>query len=143
MLSTNLRLLPVLALLAAAGPALPARADLMAACAPDIARYCTDIDKGRGRISACLASEMGRLGSACRPEVQAVMQGPLTPRYVRRALDPSFQAPLPEVCVVPAASVCPGVPLGDGRVFACLYARAERAGKVCSDAAQSTLRQTN
>ena len=83
---------------------------------------------------------MASLGAACRPEVQGVMQSPLTPGYVRRALDPSFKAPLPQACVSPAKALCPGMPPGDARVFACLYARADRAGKACSDAATATLR---
>jgi hypothetical protein len=39
-----------------------------------------------------------------------------------------------------AARLCPGVPLGDGRAFACLYARNDRAGQACSSAAQATLK---
>jgi hypothetical protein len=135
------RLLPLLALLAGfALPAAPARADLMTACAPEVQRFCADVSRGRGRVSACLASEMASLSAACRPEVQGVMQSPLTPAYVRRALDPSFSAPLPPACVGPAKALCPGIPPGNARVFACLYARSDRAGKTCSDAATATLR---
>ena len=133
--------LPLLVLLAGlAAPGAPARADMMSACAPEIQKFCSDVRSGRGRISACLASEMAQLGSACRPEVQSVMQSPLTPGYVRRAVNPSFRAPLPQACVVPAQSLCPNIPAGDARVFACLYARSDRAGKACSDAATATLR---
>ncbi|HRO11874.1 cysteine rich repeat-containing protein [Amaricoccus sp.] len=135
------RLLPLAALLAGLTlPGAPARADLMTTCAPDIQRFCSDVRNGRGRISACLASEMGSLGGACRGEVQQVMQSPLTPGYVRRALDPSFSAPLPASCVGPAKSLCPDIPAGQAQVFACLYARSDRAGKTCSDAATSTLK---
>ena len=89
----NRRLLPLLAVLGGlALPAAPARADLITACAPEIQRFCADVSSGRGRISACLASEMARLSAACRPEAQGVMQSPLTPGYVRRALDTSFKA---------------------------------------------------
>ena len=53
--------LPRLLLLAplAAGLVLapPVRAaDLMTTCAPEIARYCSGVTSGRGRVSACLAS---------------------------------------------------------------------------------------
>jgi hypothetical protein len=141
MMPETSRLVPILALIAGLGvPVAPARADLMSACAPEIQRYCSDVSRGRGRISACLAGEMGRLGAACRPEVQGVMQSPLTQGYVRRALDPSFSAPLPAACVAPAKTLCPGIAPGDARVFACLYARSDRAGKTCSDAATATLR---
>ena len=135
------RLLPLFAMLAGlAVPALPARADLMTACAPEIQKFCSDVSRGRGRISACLASEFARLGPACQPEVQGVLGSPLTPGYVRKALDPSFKAALPEACVVPAKTLCPAIPPTSARVFACLYARSDRAGKACNDAANATLR---
>ena len=135
-------LLPVLALATVLTThATEARADLMTACASEISQYCADVSQGRGRISACLMSQMGRLGSACRPEVQAVAQSRLTPSYVRKALNSGFRAPLPEACAAPAAQFCPG--MGQGRVFACLYARSDRIPKACSDAAQATLKQAN
>ncbi|MFO1209140.1 MAG: cysteine rich repeat-containing protein [Amaricoccus sp.] len=125
---------------ALAVPALPARADLMSTCAPEIQKFCSDVSRGRGRISACLASEMPRLSAACQGEVQGVMGSPLTPGYVRRALDPAFTAPLPAACAAPAKQLCPGFPAGSARVFACLYARSDRAGKACNDAATATLK---
>jgi hypothetical protein len=33
------------------------------------------------------------------------------------------------------------VPLGDGRIFACLYARSDRAPQTCNNEAQAALRQ--
>jgi hypothetical protein len=135
------RLLPLFALLGGLGlTAEPARADMMTACAPEIQRFCSDVSRGRGRISACLASEMARLSAACRPEVQGVMQSPLTPGYVRRALQPGFQAALPASCVAPAKALCPAIAPGDARVFACLYARSDRAGRDCNNAATAVLK---
>ena len=121
-------------------PLAPARAD-RCTCAPEIERFCTDVSRGRGRVSACLASEMNRLGAACRAEVPGVMASPLTPGYVRRALDPSFKAPLPAACVAPAKALCPAIPASDARGFACLYARSDRAGRDCSNAATATLKR--
>jgi hypothetical protein len=133
-------LLVAAALLASAGGA---RADLIAGCAPEISRYCSGVTEGRGRISACLASHSGGLGPTCRPEVQALSRSPLTPAYVRRALDPNFRAPLPASCDAPAAKFCPGMTPGEGRVFACLYAFSDRVAQVCTDAAQAALRAAN
>lgn len=141
---TGHRILPLFAALAtlvATGVAAPARADMMTACAPEVQRFCSDVSRGRGRISACLASEMARLSPGCRGEVQSVMAGPLTPAYVRRALQPGFSAPLPAACVTPAAQLCPNIPATDARVFACLYARGDRAGRACNNAANAALRQ--
>ncbi len=137
-------LLPALALATALTThATNARADLMTACASEISRYCADVSKGRGRISACLMSQMGRLSTTCLPEVQAVAGSRLTPSYVRKALNPSFRAPLPEACAASAARFCRGMRPGGGRVFACLYARSDRIPKACFNAAQATLKQTN
>ena len=132
--------MPFLVAAALGLPAAPARADMMTACAADIQQFCQEVGRGRGRISACLAAEIGRLGAACRGEVQAVMAGPLTPRYVRAALNPGFKVALPQVCAAPAKSLCPGIPAGDGRVLACLYARSDRAGKACTTAAEAAMK---
>jgi hypothetical protein len=125
-------LLPVLALATVlTAHATDARADLTTACASEISRYCADVSKGRGRISACLVGQMGRLGPACLPEVQAVGQSRLTPGYVRKIFNPAFRAPLPQACAAPAAQFCPGMTSGEGRVFACLYARSDRVPQAC------------
>ena len=63
------------------------------------------------------------------------------PGEVRRIFDPSLRATLPQSCAAPAASLCPGVPLGDGRVFACLYARSDRVSRTCNGEAEAALRQ--
>ena len=137
-------LLPVLALATLlAAHANDARADLMTACAAESSRYCADVSKGRGRISACLVSQMGRLSPACLLEVRAVGQSRLTPGYVRKLFNPAFRAPLPRACAGPAAQFCPGMAPGEGRVFACLYARSDRIPKACSEAAQATLERVN
>ncbi len=136
--------LPVLALATVlTAHATGARADLMTACASESTRYCADVSKGRGRISACLVGQMSRLGPACVPEVQAVGQSRLTPGSVRKVFNPAFRAALPQACAAPAAQFCPGMTPGEGRVFACLYARSDRVPKTCSDAAQATLEQAN
>src|SRR5918996_5440502 len=117
-------LLPVFALAAALiGHTVAARADLITGCASEVSQFCTDVTQGRGRLSACLAGHMNQLGSGCLPEVQAVARSPLVPGGVRKNFNPAFRAALPQACVTPAAQFCPGVPAGDGRVFACLYAR--------------------
>ena len=135
-------LFPVLALaVLLTGHPTDARADLMTACASETTRYCADVSKGRGRISACLAGQMRRLSPACLPEVQAVGKSSLTPGFVRKVFNPAFRAPLPEACAAPAARFCPGMKPGEGGVFACLYARSDRISKACSEAAQAALKQ--
>jgi golgi apparatus protein 1 len=118
--------------------AAPARADLMAACAPAIAQFCADVQRGRGRIAACLASHQPALASTCRAEVVAVAQSPVVPRYARTVLDPRYRAALPQTCATAAARFCPDVPSGDGRVLACLYARSDRVDAGCISAVRAS-----
>jgi hypothetical protein len=58
---------------------------------------------------------------------------------VRKIFDPAFRADLPAACEPAAASLCPGVAPGDGRVFACLYAHTDRVGDACSAEVQATI----
>jgi hypothetical protein len=139
-MAMRLILLPVLVALGVlAGPATPARADLLTACSPEVRTYCADVRQGRGRITACLASHRDQLGSGCLPEVQATARRRTMPSQARRVLGPGFRADLPPACTVAAARYCPGVPAGDGRVFACLYARADRVDPKCTSAAKAVV----
>lgn len=131
-------LLPVLALAAVLGA--PVHADLMSTCAADIGRFCSNIDRGQGRISACLAAYNDRISAACRTEVAGVSRGPLVPRDVRTVMNGNFTAPLPAACTDSANRFCSGVPQGDGRVFACLYANSNRVPQACNTAARATIR---
>ncbi len=118
-----------------------ARADLMTACASETSRYCADVSEGEGRISACLVGQMGQLSPVCLADVEAKEQSLLTPGSIRVVFNPAFRASLPEACAAPAAQFCPGMTPGEGRVFACLYARSDRVPKACSDAAKAALEQ--
>lgn len=114
-----------------------AHAEVMTTCTSEIGRYCADVNKGEGRVVACLVSQMGRLGPACQADVQEL--GPMAPGAVRIVFNPGFRLSLPEACAQPAAKLCPRMKAGEGRVFACLYARSDRIPKACSDAAQAAL----
>ena len=134
-------LLPTLALALGLAPPVPARADMMTVCAPEIARFCADVARGRGRIAACLAGRSNAISAGCLGEVRAASNGRLVPGEVRRIFDPSLRARLPQSCTAAAASLCPGVPLGDGRIFACLYGRSDRVSQTCNNESQAALRQ--
>ena len=124
---------------ALSGPAGPARADMMSACAPAIGQFCADVRRGRGRLAACLASQRPALAQDCRAEVLAAGRSPLVPRTARAVLAPGFSAPLPQACVESAARFCPGLPSDGGRVLACLYARSERVDAPCVSAVRSAV----
>jgi Cysteine rich repeat len=114
-----------------------ARADVMTTCKSEIGRYCADVSEGEGRIVACLVGQMGHLKATCLADVQEL--GPMTPGPVRMIFNPAFRASLPTACAKSAARFCPSMTPGEGRVFACLYARSDRIPKACSDAAQAVL----
>lgn len=127
--------------------AAPARADMMAACSPEIAKYCTGVSEGRGRIAACLVSNDDKLGTACKPEVQSMAQQSsrnlLVPSWVSDMLVSRAPAALPASCTADAARNCAGVQPGDSRVFACLYARNSQVSKACSSDAEQEMKQLN
>jgi hypothetical protein len=122
------------------GSATAAGADLLTACASEVTEFCADVDEGYGRVVACLASRSEELRAGCLSEVQAAAQSPLVPEGARRMFDATFRATLPPACEAAATSLCPGVMPGDGRVFACLYARASRVGDACSAEVQATVK---
>jgi hypothetical protein len=127
-------------LLALALTAAPARADIMAACGAEIGRFCGDVNEGRGRIAACLIGNDARLGTGCRPEVQALAaragRNILVPGEVRRLLDPAFRAELPASCAPDAARLCDGLGPDAAPLLACLYARGDRVAPACTDDAR-------
>jgi hypothetical protein len=120
-----------------------ARADLMSACATEIGQYCSDVDRGRGRVTACLASHTEKLSASCRPEVNSAASSRLVPNDMRKIFDPGFRAGVPPSCQTAAETLCPSVASGDGRIFACLYAHSNQVADSCTSAAQATLRSGN
>ena len=133
--------LPLALVIGLAALATDARANIMTTCTSEISRYCADVSEGKGRIVACLVGQMGQLSPVCLADVQE--QGSNAPGAMRVVFNPAFRASLPEVCAAPAAEFCPQMTPGEGRVFACLYARSDRVPRACSDAAQVTLKQAN
>ena len=133
----------LLALVLAAVAPDAARAQLMTACASEIERYCNDVTTGRGRMAACLIARLDALGASCRPEVEAAATSWLAPPAVRSMLGSSFSAQLPEVCAPEAARLCSDVSPGGGRIFACLYARADRVTAECQSAARTAIDQAD
>jgi hypothetical protein len=129
------------AVLASGGTA--AKAELLSACAPEVGRYCSDVSQGRGRVMACLAGQIDKLGPACLPELRSATGSLLVPGRVRKIFDPGFRAEVPASCAPAVARYCQGVAPGDGRVFACLYARTDRVGDVCSAEAEAAVERAN
>jgi hypothetical protein len=125
----------------AAAPAEVRAADLPTACAPEIQRLCANVRHGRGRVTACLASQAGELGAACRASVRSVSRNPLTPAWARAAFSSRTAVALPSACTAPAEQYCPGMAPNATPVFACLYAYSDRVPASCTKAAEATLKQ--
>lgn len=124
----------------------PASANMMATCAPEIGSLCSDVREGRGRITACLVSHGEKLGASCRAEVQSVASSGgsrFAPRGVKTMMAPGFSADVPSSCQADAGRVCGDVQSGDGRMFACLYARTDQVSSACSSDAKATLDAIN
>lgn len=51
---------------AAQGGATPAQRQVAQACAPDIRAHCPNVERGDGRIAACLQQNSERLSPNCR-----------------------------------------------------------------------------
>ena len=121
-----------------------ARADMMSACKSDIASYCPDVSRGRGRISACLFSRSATLSADCKPEVATVARkgesSLLVPSSVRRLLGSGSAPAVPAACSADAGKVCSGVDGGSRNVLACLYARTDSVSAGCASAVDTALR---
>lgn len=137
--SIDMRFMCATGLLAASLSALPNTAladNLMSACAPDIAVNCTDVAKGRGRISACLMAHDDKLSGGCKAEVANVRNSYVFKRYTPAggwSLQGSkYEAGLRKACTSDMNRFCSSVKDGDGRILACLYSRSNSVSKACS-----------
>lgn len=135
---------PAVALSLFIDSAQPARADLMSACEAEIAAHCSDVRRGRGRISACLFANTPRLSAACAPEVEQVSNSRATQRFipagVRNLAGSPYEAEVVEACGADARRLCPGV-TGKNRNLACLYSRSNQISNGCRTTADRVLRQ--
>ena len=82
-------------------------------CASDAARLCQGIQKGEGRVLACLEDHRSELSKGCIHEIA----------QTRKAAQVFLQA-----CGGDATALCPKVKQGQGRVVKCL--KGQPAGKV-------------
>jgi Golgi apparatus protein 1 len=91
------------------------------ACEGDVYQFCQGIRPGKGRMLACLNSNVDRLSPPCRDRIQAA-----------REKAAGFQ----EACGPDAARLCQGIPPGQGRILACLKSREAELSPACRAAMQ-------
>ena len=90
-----------------------------AACSGDVWQYCRNVPQGQGRLLACVSARWNDLSSTCRDAVGAVTE------KIQR-----FQ----DACANDAARLCPGVPSGGGKIFACLKLYEDTLSSACRSA---------
>src|SRR5690606_36370465 len=112
--------------------------DMMSVCAPDISRHCSNVSRGRGRITACLIAYSDQVSAQCAAAVKAVAaQGSnnrLVPAGVRKMLGTGAPVTTPAACTADASSLCSNVSPGHDWTVACLYARSANLSSACSSA---------
>ena len=83
----------------------PAAAQNEGACRADVAKFCNGVQRGGGRIVACLKSHQSELSAGCQEQFAG-------PR--ERVHEPA------KACKPDAERFCKGIVPGKGRVAACL-----------------------
>jgi hypothetical protein len=94
-----------------------------AACRGDLARYCSTVNPGEGRILLCLEAHADKISDGCD---YALFQAS---RNLDRALDTIAQAA--DACGPDIDRYCSRVPEGGGRVADCLSAKKDVLSKRC------------
>ena len=89
------------------------------ACAGAVWQYCQNVPRGAGRLLTCVSARWSELSSTCRDAV-----GAATEKLQR------FQA----ACASDAGRLCPDVPAGGGKIFACLKLYEDAVSSACRDA---------
>ncbi|KAJ1624946.1 hypothetical protein T492DRAFT_844362 [Pavlovales sp. CCMP2436] len=84
----------------------------MRACASDLNRTCSNVRHGDGRVRGCLFRHRAQLSAPCFERLLA--------SEAARATDIRLQPRLMQACLADSATFCPGLPLSDGRLTACL-----------------------
>jgi hypothetical protein len=66
---TNLLLFGVIVATASAQPPPPIAKAALEACKPDIARFCSQVPPGQGRVKACMKQHLPELSEPCKEAI--------------------------------------------------------------------------
>ena len=106
--------------------ALPARADMQAACGDDTQKFCGGVEKGQGRIVKCLKDHQADLSEGCRSELAAARE-----KYKQSAKD------IGSACKADTDQFCAGIEPGGGRLAGCLKEHKSELSSGCLSAVQN------
>lgn len=96
---------------------------ILAACAPDIERYCAAVEPGHGRLSACLYAHELVVSEECGAAIGE--RADLLDLFFSRILT------VYEACGADAAAHCSDIEAGGGRVLACLREAGDTVSAGC------------
>ena len=110
--------------LALVGSNVPSNAqDVLAACAPDVKKYCSNVTVGNGRLLACLYGHEDKISDSCDAAVaETADQLDWFLSNLRVAL---------EKCAPDINKHCANVEAGQGRIYACLKLKTTEIGNEC------------
>ncbi len=116
---------PLAAAVAAALLAAPVAeaADILDACADDIATRCAEVEPGHGRLMACLYAYEDKVSDACDVAIGDAAD----------LIDMMFERlrSLKQNCAEDIRSLCAGATFGQGEIFSCLAAQKDAVSEDC------------
>ena len=104
---------------------------LVEACDADIKQYCSQVTPGEGRLLHCAAAHEDKLSGQC---TYALYQAASLLEQVAVAI-----AYVAESCETEITTMCSDVPVGEGRILACLEDNDAKLGDTCKKAITDTV----
>ena len=96
---------------------------LRAACADDLAKYCSSVTPGEGRLLYCLIAHEDKISTKCDYALYSAA------RNLDRAIDFIEQAA--DACWSDIEKLCADVPEGGGRIAQCMIAKKSTTNPDC------------
>jgi Cysteine rich repeat len=96
---------------------------IQAGCAADLAKFCSDVTPGEGRVIFCMMAHEDKISTKCDYTLYSAA------RNISRALDLIEQAA--DVCWPDIEKYCANIPEGGGRIAQCLIDKKNMLGHDC------------
>jgi hypothetical protein len=96
---------------------------LRAACADDLAKYCSSVTPGEGRLLYCMIAHEDRIGTKCDYALYSAA------RNLDRAID--FVEEAADACWPDIQKLCADVPEGAGHIAQCLMNKKSTVSAPC------------
>jgi len=85
-------------------------AEFKAACGGDVAKHCQNVQRGEGRVLACLAAKEAELAPACKTLMQPLLSMPAAPEATPATAPPAAPAAPPAAAPPATAAPAPATP---------------------------------